>query len=645
SGRWSWARGESEPRFEAQFTNNTGGLGCRDDGEIFGSTANGAPSFFVGGTKSLLEKSAPHAPGAAPIANTARFHPVVEELHQGDYFGQFTSAAGHEFATGAPMPDGWNKGTAFVCGPTGHLVGPDGAVWIADFAQFLILHNLPGDPDRGLPEVEYGDGNAHLNPLRDTEHGRIFRLVRTGASGRPLDLSRASSPRLLAALSHPNRFWRTTARRLLLERQHREVIPSLFGTADVESMRCLAGMDALDQDSGYDMLRSALAKKNPATQKTALQVLPATRRGASLLLSSDLLDHPNPDLRRHALIAASRMPQSDGLGVAIAGRALQEGEGDVWLRQALAAAVVAHAQPFLAAAESLLPEEQAIEGVNLFANGGFESPKDKTGQDPLDWRPRTYSGKAEHLWLDGVGRGEGRALVIRSADGADTSWYTDVAVQPNTRYRLSGWIRTTGLSHPGQTHGALLNIHPRHVVTAYIQDDSDWTEVHLEFQTGAGEESVSINCLYGGWGQSTGEAVYDDLSLVSLGPTHGLNDLVLLARKFAKPQETSHDIDDLASLLMDGDVQRGRDIFFDNQVVACNRCHALDGRGGGIGPDLSGVAGRLSREQTLLSILDPNAELAQGWDAPASAMPALRPFLTDQDLRDLITFLMQPSQE
>ena len=680
SGLWRWQQGQLEPEFQAQFTNNTWGLGFRADGEVFGSTANGAPSFFMGASKSLLHATAPNAPGAAPVANTALFHPALAELRQGDYFGQYTAAAGHNFATGAHMPAGWNDRTAFICGPTGHLVGrldsyaegsgwrtrdafnlcvsvddwfcpvqaevgPDGAVWIADFSQFLILHNLPGNPERGLPSVSYGDGNAHLNPLRDTSHGRIFRIVRDDSTDAVMNLAGASGAELIVALEHPNQFWRTSARRLLLEGKHLETVDALMAQPSVEALRTLAGFHALDRARGYAYLQEALRSGQPALQKTALQVMPATKAAADLLAKSELLESSSPDLRRHALLCASRLPESAAIGVALAGRALLEDSGDSWLQQALAAAIAAHANPFLAAAVPMLPPAETSEPVNLFPNGSFELEDPQLEGAPLGWFARTYSGSADHLWLQGVGRGGSHALVIRSQAGADTSWATDVMVEPNTHYRLSGWIQTHGVTHPGETHGALLNIHPRHVVTSYVQDASDWVLVSLEFQTSAVEQSVSINCLYGGWGQSTGEAVFDDLVLISLGPANDLHSLVKLAQQFSTGTAAALEANNIEALLIPGDPAAGRAIFFHDPVVACNRCHAWDGEGGGVGPDLFEVGKRLPREQILQSILEPNAVIAASWPAPFSAMPSLRPFLSDKQLRDLVTFLAQTSSE
>lgn len=686
SGLWRWKPGMDEPEFMAQFTNNTWGLGFRDDGEVFGSTANGAPSFFMGAPKPLLASTAPNSPGAAQTFSTSVFHPALAEIRQGDFMGKYTAAAGHVFLTGSQVPETWHD-SALVCGPTGHLVGrldsyadgsgyrtrdafnfcvstddwfcpvhaevgPDGAVWVADFSQYIILHNLPGNPERGLPKVEYGDGNAHLNPLRDTSHGRIFRIFRDDAKAESKDLSGLDVEALAKELSSPNRFWRNTARRLINDQIDGGEINLLTRTrslgnlqAILDSIRTLAdrGENLADRDGRFldSIFEDVLLSGDANAQKAALGALEYSSKGTELLLASGLLDSDSANLRRHAYMAAARLPESQAIGVALAGRAVLEQGDDAWIPQVMAAAIAQHAKPFLAAATPLLPKEPEGAPVNLFPNPGFEKADPNDPNLPLAWRVRVYSGEAKHTWEDGIGRGGGKALSIRSNDGADTSWCTDVAVEPNTRYRLSGWIHTHGVTHPGGTHGALFNIHPRHVVTEYVQDDSEWTQVSLEFQTGANERSVSINCLYGGWGKSTGEALYDDLELISLGTASDLKSLIALAKKHADGDEVGPVQDDIAALLKEGDVGKGRDIFFHNQVVACNRCHAFGGQNGGVGPALDDVGSRLTREQILESILDPNAAIAESWPAPQSAMPALRPFLSDQEMRDLISFLAQ----
>jgi quinoprotein glucose dehydrogenase len=65
--------------------------------------------------------------------------------------------------------------------------------------------------------------------------------------------------------------------------------------------------------------------------------------------------------------------------------------------------------------------------------------------------------------------------------------------------------------------------------------------------------------------------------------------------------------------LAGGDAMAGKKIFFERQDVQCLRCHKMNGTGGEVGPDLTGVAKRLSREQLLESIVLPNARIADGY--------------------------------
>jgi len=50
-----------------------------------------------------------------------------------------------------------------------------------------------------------------------------------------------------------------------------------------------------------------------------------------------------------------------------------------------------------------------------------------------------------------------------------------------------------------------------------------------------------------------------------------------------------------------GDIARGNQVF----TATCAVCHAFNGQGGKVGPDLSGIAAR-DRTEILLDILDPN---------------------------------------
>ncbi len=65
-----------------------------------------------------------------------------------------------------------------------------------------------------------------------------------------------------------------------------------------------------------------------------------------------------------------------------------------------------------------------------------------------------------------------------------------------------------------------------------------------------------------------------------------------------------------------GNAERGRDLFVGHNVAQCMRCHAVGGRGGMAGPDLSAVAHperNVDRRYLLESMMLPNAKVAKGF--------------------------------
>jgi len=151
---------------------------------------------------------------------------------------------------------------------------------------------------------------------------------------------------------------------------------------------------------------------------------------------------------------------------------------------------------------------QTLEGaVNLLSNPSFE---EETDDGVRGWSSRAWHGEQDCRWsVESPGRTGERCISIGSAKGADAAWTTTVTVKPNAWYRLSGWIKT------GEVRGAvgaLLNIQNMQAVkTAAVLGTRDWTRVSTVFQAEATE--LEINCLYGGWGTSTGQAWYDDVAL------------------------------------------------------------------------------------------------------------------------------------
>ena len=110
--------------------------------------------------------------------------------------------------------------------------------------------------------------------------------------------------------------------------------------------------------------------------------------------------------------------------------------------------------------------------------------------------------------------------------------------------------------------GALMNVHGMgQTVTQAIKGDQDWTEVEVTFNSG-NRDSIQVNCLFGGWGVSTGMAWFDDLSL----------------------QELIMEIDDQETGSLVGDATRGKRLFQEHPVASLCAMPSGSGAGGCGGP-------------------------------------------------------------
>lgn len=70
-----------------------------------------------------------------------------------------------------------------------------------------------------------------------------------------------------------------------------------------------------------------------------------------------------------------------------------------------------------------------------------------------------------------------------------------------------------------------------------------------------------------------------------------------------------------AGVLARGDAAAGKTIFIENQQIACFRCHKINGEGGDVGPDLTGLGERKGREYLIESIVQPNKQVAAGFES------------------------------
>ena len=567
----------SSLEFLGSTSNNTWGLGIGEAGEVFCSTANNDQCNYLAIPNRYYESvTGWHGRGLAFIADYRALHPITDKVRQVDWHGRYTAAAGCALYTARSFPASyWNR-VALINSPTGHLlhlsrleregsgfvardgynafasrdewcaptfaeVGPDGAIWMVDWYSYIVQHN---PTPHGF---ETGSGNAYVTPHRDKGHARIYRLVWEDAKvPASLDLTRAAPTELVATLRNDNMLWRLHAQRLLVERGRTDVLPALLQliadrTLDgigstpgaIHALWTLHGLGVLDGGDGAApaAARAALGHPAQAVRANALRVLPRDAVSRDALLSSGVLDDGDLLVRREALLALADMPASAGAGVAVFDRLRRrENAADRWIPDAATVAAARHDAGFLRAvlARTRVASSRPVvppAPENLLPNPSFEDRSEDASQGPVRWRPRTYSGRAQ-LRLARGGRTGDWCLEISSTAGADTSWFVDVDVKRNTRYRLSGWVRTESIRNLEGAYGALMNVHvmPARTITGAVAGTGGWQEVGCEFDTG-NRDRVSINCLFGGWGRSRGTAWFDDVSLLELGQSNALASL------------------------------------------------------------------------------------------------------------------------
>lgn len=401
--------------FLRSTNNNTWGLGLSEEGLVFGSTANGNPSEFMPIPNRYYEAVRGWSSTVLNgIADSNKFEALDEaKVRQVDHHGGFTAAAGHALYTARNYPkEYWNR-AAFVTEATGHLiatfiiredgagfrsknswnllasndewsgpimaeVGPDGNIWVIDWYNYIIQHNpTPAG-------FENGKGNAYETDLRDKKHGRIYRIVYNGTGEKlsqsatakkdgddstmmaaTMDLSKANSEQLLAALHSPNFLWRRHAQRLMLESRQADVVQSLIDMVKEQSLDeiglatdinhalwTLHGRGALDGQNRDALKTTVRALNHPSAgvRRNAVLVLPRDDQSTLAIVQSGIVRDKNAQVRLAALLSLAEMPPSTEAAEAIrTAMAVPDNIRDRWLHDALIAAAARHDLPFLKA--------------------------------------------------------------------------------------------------------------------------------------------------------------------------------------------------------------------------------------------------------------------------------------------------------
>ncbi len=222
-------------------------------------------------------------------------------------------------------------------------VGPDGALYIADWSNPIIQHG----------EVDFRD------PRRDQEHGRIWRISHKGrAPVARQNFTAKFTPALLEDLLSPDDYVTRQARRVLLQRPRKDVLAALADwtgrqTSDEGRLQALWLYQGLDSVQA-PLLENLLRSSTPEIRAAAVRVLAhwqerlSGREGGSsspeliarsaagwpnsplplahrqeipwaraLELLAPAVADPHPRVRVEALRALARIPQAGAAALAL----------------------------------------------------------------------------------------------------------------------------------------------------------------------------------------------------------------------------------------------------------------------------------------------------------------------------------------
>jgi azurin len=415
-------------------------------------------------------------------------------------------------------------------------VGPDGAVWVIDWYNYIVQHNPTPK------NFQTGEGNAYENKLRDQRFGRIYRIVwKDGKPSPQPDLTNPTPATLVATLSNENLLWRRHAQRLLVERGRKDVVPALIAVVRnahvdeiglnvgaIHALWTLSGLNALDSDpTALAAATEALHHPSAGVRRTAAMVLPRSMANGLAIVKASLLEDPDGQVRLAALLALAESPD-----IPEAGRALRAAVAkpnivaDRWALDAAKMAATAQQTSFLSGVgASDLAAAQRTEATamkNLLANGSFENAN---GFMPAGWEMGSLRGGTIEVELANVGHTGAHAVKLSAKEPSSGDLITKQRVKPATRYELSGWIKPDPVRPIDAAQGALLSVVQlqgagQRFNSNAVRGSRDWAPVKVAFESGTSDE-VSIACILGGGGMATGSALFNDLSLVDLGPSDG----------------------------------------------------------------------------------------------------------------------------
>ncbi len=151
---------------------------------------------------------------------------------------------------------------------------------------------------------------------------------------------------------------------------------------------------------------------------------------------------------------------------------------------------------------------------NLLSNGGFEKISSSGG--PADWylsAYRTQAGYSRIAVTEEKAHSGRYSAVIENASANDARYTCTVKVNPESLYRLSGYVLVESMEDTG--NGANFAVEGIYSFSDGLFDtDGDWQYLEWYGETGENQTEVTVGVRVGGYSaESTGKAYFDDIVL------------------------------------------------------------------------------------------------------------------------------------
>jgi putative membrane-bound dehydrogenase-like protein len=215
--------------------------------------------------------------------------------------------------------------------PVTFSVGPDGYLYILDYYRQHI------ETPVSIPD----DLKAEMDFMAGSDMGRIYRLLPENGiyKGVKVDLKNASGLQLVDYLSHKNGWYRSSAQRLLLERQDKTVVQDVISLF-LNSPDAITRLHALYVLEGLNALTEKIVKKSLLDAEPGVRengVILAERYPKTTKLLIPMVNDPS---KRVALQAALSLGQFNGKKVVetLAEVIRKYGQND-WFRNAVISSV------------------------------------------------------------------------------------------------------------------------------------------------------------------------------------------------------------------------------------------------------------------------------------------------------------------